>query len=82
MDDRQILTDAGRAVKARIIGRGVKLGELARRAGIRQTSLSQHIHGRRRNLIVQVRVWRAYCRLTGERVTLSEFWGPLARRVA
>ena len=64
-------------VKARIIGAGVALGQLAKAAKISQPALSNYVAGRRNDRANQLAIWDAFCHLTGSQITLEEFWGEL-----
>lgn len=80
---RTIVVAAEYAVKSKIIAAGLKVGQLAEAADISQPSASNHIGGVRRNYTTQLRIWEAYCRLSGEAVSLADFWGGLlSKRIA
>jgi transcriptional regulator with XRE-family HTH domain len=64
-------------VKGRIVGAGLKLGDLAKAAGISQPSLSNYLRGIRSDRRVQVIIWDAFCQLTGSSIPLAEFWGEM-----
>ena len=64
-------------VKGRIVSAGLRLGEVADAAGVSAASLTQHLKGERISHAAKVRIWRAFCRLSGETVGIEAFWGPL-----
>jgi len=79
----RILVTAQHAVKSQIVAAGLAMGQLAGAAGISQSSLSNHIGGARANYETQIRIWQAFCRLTGQAVSLADFWGELlSKRIA
>ena len=65
----------GAAVKARIVGAGLRLGDVARAAGFSGPALSGYINGRTRNVHGQIRIVRAFHKLTGRRISAVKFWG-------
>jgi len=74
---KKTLRHNGKTVKAQIILAGVAMGELADAAGVHQSTLSNCLAGRSRNLAMQIKLWRAFAKLSGSRATLREFWGDL-----
>lgn len=72
----------GHAVKARIIGAGLKCVDLAREAGISKTNLTYYISGQTRVPGTQFDIWSAFRRLTGSAITIDQFWGSLYSRRA
>ena len=70
----------GNIVKGRIISAGLSLGDVCDAAGVSQTSLSDHLAGRRRSRTIQLRILWAFNHLAGQSLTLDEFWGPLAAK--
>lgn len=80
--NRRILPAPGKLVKARIIGGGILLKDLARVAGMKPSTLSDYLSGRIRNVHGQIDIHGAFCKLTGTEVGLREFWGDLLAREA
>jgi|GEM_PF-4470445 len=79
----KILSQPRHSVKALVIAAGLSLGELAKAAGIPQSTLSFYLHGRSRNHAKQILIWQAYCHITDSHATLAEFWGDmLSERIA
>ena len=78
----EILVPPGNSVKAKIIAAGLKLGQLAARARISPSTLSDYLAGRIRNVHGQFRIHRAFCNLTGGELTAREFWGKLLAKEA
>jgi len=66
------------AVKIRILGAGLSLGEVCNTAGISKSTLSNHLAGRRRSHNVQLRILLAYNHLARKSLTIKTFWGDLA----
>jgi len=67
----------GYSVKARIVASGVKLCEVAARAGYTRSSMSDFLSGKNRSLSGQIRIHASWCSLTGKRCLLQTFWGEL-----
>jgi len=62
---------------------GVRFCDLAAEAGFRHNTLSDYLAGRLSSPGGQVRITEAFCRLTGQRVTVVDFWGELlSKRIA
>jgi len=78
----RIIARPGHRVKARIIGAGLRMADVARAANLSQSSLSNYMAGRVRNPYVQVRIVIAFCELTKQTITVREFWGDLAPKVS
>jgi len=76
---QRIIPRPGDSVKARIVGAGLSMGDIAAAAKISRPDLSKQLAGDRANRDTQLRIWDAYRRLTGSRVTLEGFWGELLR---
>ena len=76
------IATAGAEVKARIVGAGLKLSDLAAAAGISPSSLSNYLAGSVSRPETRVRIWRAFRRLTGQRISLRRFWGHLMEEAA
>jgi hypothetical protein len=74
---KTIIAPAGAAVKARIVSAGIRLGDLAFAAGFSGPSLSGYLTGRTCNPHGQIRIVRAFRRLTGRRISAATFWGDL-----
>ena len=74
---RKNIPPPGARVKARIVAAGLPLGLLAKKAWMSQSQFSMHIHGKRRHWRKQVIIWQAYRRLSGDGISLEEFWGEL-----
>lgn len=81
-DGRNILPNFGHFVKGRIVAAGISMGRLAREAEISQPSLSNIISGRRRSPAGRQKIYSAFARLTGSRMTYSEFWFPMTGNAA
>ena len=75
-----ILTRHGQRAKGRIVAAGLKLGEVARAAGMHESSFSNYLAGRRRDARGQLRIVEAFARLTGQRLRARVFWGDLAAK--
>jgi len=75
-------TRAGGEVKGQIYAAGLRLLDVAAAAGVSPTNLTQHIQCRRTSHAAKVKIWRAFCRLTGQSVSIEEFWGDLWEDVA
>ena len=73
----KMLADAGAQVKARVISAGLKLSALAGASGIAPSTLTHYLTGYRKNVGTQVRIVRAFRRLTNTRISYSDFWGDL-----
>lgn len=71
------LQAAGAQVKAKVIAAGLKLSDLADAAGLAPSTLTNYLTGHRKSAETQVRIVRAFRRLTRTRIAYSEFWGPL-----
>lgn len=81
--DKNIICSPQSRVKGMIVSAGVPMWRLARDAGISQSLLSQCLSGDRGALKTQVKVFRAFRRLSGYQGRLAEFWGELlSERVA
>ncbi len=65
-------------VKGRIVSSGIKLGNLAVAAGMSNGNLSKYISGGLTYYPGQEKIFLAYRKLTGIRVSFADFWGPLA----
>ena len=76
------IANPGARVKARIVGAGISMGDLAAAAGISAGSLSNYLAGRVSRPETRTRIWRAFRRLARQRITLAEFWGDLLKDVA
>jgi hypothetical protein len=50
---------------------------LAAISGFSNPTLTGYLQGRTRNIHGQIRIARAFCRLSGQRIRASEFWGEL-----
>ena len=74
---QQNFTAKPHRVKANIVASGIKLGDLAKRSGFSQPSLTQYIKGNRRKMDGQVSIWKAFCDLSSSEETLQEFWGEI-----
>ncbi|MBE3100344.1 MAG: hypothetical protein IMZ44_24760 [Planctomycetes bacterium] len=61
---------------------GIKLIDLAAAARIAPSTLSQYLSGQLHNPETQFTIWRRFRRLSGSRITLLEFWGPLLNKEA
>ncbi len=61
---------------------GLLLQELAKAARIARSTLSDYLSGRIRNIYGQIRILDAFNKLSGEDLTLREFWGRLTAREA
>lgn len=72
-----ILCLPGQSVKARIAGAGLRLGRLAKVAGMPQSSLHGYISGKRRGIGYQLAIADAFRKITGQRLDASTFWGDL-----
>ena len=70
-------TPNGLNVKAKIVSAGISLGDVARDAGCSNATITHYITGRLRNYRTQTAIWEAYCRLSGQKPSLKEFWGSL-----
>ena len=81
-DTRKILPPVGAHVKAKIIAAGLTLRQVAGRAGMAQSTLSDYLAGRIRNVHGQIDVLLAFTALTGESMTVREFWGSLTAEEA
>ena len=68
----------GDLVKGRIVAAGLQLKQVAQRAGIARSTLSDYLADRIRSAGGQLKIYHAYCDLSGERPTLREFWGVLS----
>ena len=80
---KKMLSRPGDPVKARIVGAGIQLGELAEAARISQPSLSNYLAGKRGSYRTQLRIWEAFRRLSGQRISMQRFWGELlSERIA
>jgi len=73
----KILPTPGQRVKAKIIGSGLSLRALARGAGIAPSTLSNYLVGRRRDRNTQHDIWFAFRALTGQDLSIADFWGSL-----
>ena len=73
----KILPQPAAAVKARIVGANIKFKALAKAARISQPSLSNYLNGGRSDRAVQIRIWDAFCQLSGQSIAPGEFWGEL-----
>ena len=72
-----ILCQPGQSVKARIAGAGIHQGKLAKLAGISQGTLSTYLAGKRRNALCQLRIARAFRKLSGQKISTVDFWADL-----
>ena len=72
-----IICRPGHSVKARIVAAGIRLGILAAISGVPKSSLSDELAGRRKNIHNQIKIARAFRKLSGQRITSAEFWGDL-----
>ena len=77
MRNCNILSRSASFVKAQVVGAGIKFGDLAAKANICQAVLSRHLSGQRKNYRTQIRIWEAFRQLTGQKVSLTDFWGQL-----
>ena len=81
--NRKTLPLPGHYVKSRIVGAGIKLGDLAAAAGMTSGNLSQYLAGRLTGRAGQKKIFLAFRRLTGIRIRIADFWGPLlSERIA
>lgn len=80
--NHRILPAPGKLVKARIVGAGILLKDLARAARIQPSTLSDYLRGRISNIHRQIDIHQAFCKLTGTEIALREFWGDLLAREA
>ena len=78
----EILPPPGAAVKARIIAAGLSMSIVAGRARIAKSTLSDYLSGRLRNVYTQIDVVMAFNALTGQTLSVREFWGPLTAEEA
>ena len=76
-DINKIVVATDGPVKARILAAGVKLGDLARAAGVSQPTISVYLAGRLARPATQLAIFQAFRRLSGQPVTMVEFWGDL-----
>ena len=77
------LRQAGQNVKGRIVSSGIRFGVLAEGAGISNGALTHYFNGALANHNTQIRIWEAFCRLSGQKISLQEFWGKLlSERIA
>jgi len=74
---RKIVPTAGQGVKGRIIAAGLKLEVLAKASGIAPSTLSNYLAGDLRDRDTQHDVWFAFRGLTGQELSISDFWGSL-----
>lgn len=74
---QSIIPHAGHLTKGKIVAAGIPLGQLAMSANISQPALSNYLKGIRNDRIMQLRIWDAFCRLSGQKITLDDFWGEL-----
>lgn len=74
---RSIVARPGDSVKARIIGAGLRCGDVATKAGLSNTTLSDYFAGRIRNIHGQISILMAFCSLSGQSLTVRQFWGAL-----
>ena len=72
----------GAAVKARIVAAGLTQAQIAHKARIAKSTLSDYIAGRIRNIHGQIDIMLAFCDLSGQSLKVSEFWGELAAEEA
>jgi len=72
-----ILCSPGQSVKARIVAAGIRLGVLARAAGVAQSTLTGYLTGRRRGVAGQLAIADAFRKITRQRLDAAEFWGDL-----
>ena len=72
-----IICRPGHSVKARIVAAGIRLGALANLAGVPKSALPDELAGRRCNIHNQIKIARAFRKLSGQRITSAEFWGDL-----
>ena len=70
----------GAYVKARIIGSNIPMGVLAKAAGMSNGNLSNYLAGRVTFYPGQQKIFRAFKKLSGIRVSSYDFWGALASR--
>jgi len=74
---RTIIAPPGAAVKARIVAAGVRMGVLAANSGFSNGALTGYLQGRCRNIHGQIRIAKAFRKLTGQRLRGDQFWGDL-----
>jgi len=74
---RRIIGQPGLHVKAQIVSEGIKLTHLAAAAGIKPSTLSNCLAGRRRRRLTQEAIWLAFRQLSGCDTDLQTFWGDL-----
>ncbi len=72
-----ILCPPGLAVKAKIVAAGVTCRQLAAAARRSPQTVSDCLAGRNRNIHTQIEILLAYCQLTGEQMSVRQFWGAL-----
>ncbi len=70
-------------VKGLIVSAGIPMGRLADAAKISQSALSNYLAGIRKDRATQLMIWDAFCRLSGQKISLADFWGELlSERIA
>ena len=74
---RRSIGRPGLRVKAQIVSEGIKLTRLAASAGIKPSTLSNCLAGRRRCRLTQEAIWLAFRQLSGCDTDLQSFWGDL-----
>jgi len=74
---QDIVCPPGRAVKARLVTAGITCRQLAAAARRSPQTVSDCLAGRNRNIHTQIEILLAYCQLTGETLSVREFWGAL-----
>jgi len=81
-NDSGIIPRGPLRAKARIVQAGLRLGAVAKAAGMPESSFSNYLAGRVRNPMGQLRIVIAFCELSGQVVTVRQFFGKLASKVA
>jgi hypothetical protein len=69
-------------VKARIIAAGLEMGDVARKAGKKRSTFSDYLAGRSRNIHGQILFVEAFNALTGQHLSVRDFWGDLTGEIA
>ena len=71
------------AIKGKIVGAGIRLGDLARAAGITPSCLTLYIQGKLRDPRRQRDIWVAFRAMSQLQITAADFWGGLlSKRIA
>lgn len=73
----KVVPTAGQRVKGRIYSAGLGLEQLARAAGIAPSTLSRYLDGSLRRRSTQHDIWFAFRAMTGQEISMVEFWGNL-----